>query len=381
MPQADMALAVFGRIVVEQPSSRAIGMMLRPAAPPPATITLSRGLRPSLTVISWIALIISSLAMVMIAKAVSRGLRPISRASVSITRCAARGIERHAPAVEIVRIEIAEHDAGVGHRRLVAAAAVAGRPRHGAGALRADAQQAAGVDPGDRAAAGADRCARRPSTSPPCGRSSAARASCRACRPGCRRARGRRRRWCRRCRTRWRRRRASRSWCRPGRRPAPWRARISASAPGASRPPTTCWQPPAEVPISSSPAKPPARRSSSICRRCCCISGLSEASTAVVEARRYSRTIGISSMRQRVGNAGQLLVEDAGDRLLVGAVGDRPHQADRDRLELALLQRADHLARLRLVERRARRCPASRCARRSRTCSGAGCRAADSRSE
>jgi hypothetical protein len=61
-------------------------MMFRPAAPPPATITLSRGFTPSLTVISWIALIINSLAMVMIAKAVSWGLRPISRASFSITR-------------------------------------------------------------------------------------------------------------------------------------------------------------------------------------------------------------------------------------------------------------------------------------------------------
>ena len=45
---------------------------------------------------------------------------------------------------------------GVGDGRLVAAAAVAGRARHRARRLRADAQQAAGIDPGDRAAAGAD---------------------------------------------------------------------------------------------------------------------------------------------------------------------------------------------------------------------------------
>ena len=57
-------------------------------------------------------------------------------------------------------------------------------------------------------------------------------------------------------------------------------------------------------------------------------------------------------MRQRVGNAGQLLLDDARDRQFVGAVGDRPQQADRHRLELALLQRAHHLARLVLVERR-----------------------------
>ena len=44
---------------------------------------------------------------------------------------------------------------GVGDGRLLAAAAVAGRARHGAGALRADAQRAV-LDPRDRAAAGAD---------------------------------------------------------------------------------------------------------------------------------------------------------------------------------------------------------------------------------
>ena len=37
MPHADIADAVLGRIVVLQPSSRAIGMMFNPAAPPPAT--------------------------------------------------------------------------------------------------------------------------------------------------------------------------------------------------------------------------------------------------------------------------------------------------------------------------------------------------------
>src|SRR2546428_7025866 len=51
----------------------------------------------------------------------------------------------------------AEHQIGVGDGRLVAAAAVAGRARHRLGAVRPDAQGAAVVDPGDRAAAGADR--------------------------------------------------------------------------------------------------------------------------------------------------------------------------------------------------------------------------------
>ena len=51
----------------------------------------------------------------------------------------------------------ADDDMGVGGGGLGAALAVAGRPGIGAGALRADAQHAAVIDPDDRAAAGADR--------------------------------------------------------------------------------------------------------------------------------------------------------------------------------------------------------------------------------
>ncbi len=67
-----------------------------------------------------------------------------------------RDVEPAVAAEEIVRVEIAEHEVGVGHGRLGAALAVAGRPRHRAGALRPDMQDAAGIDPRDRAAAGAD---------------------------------------------------------------------------------------------------------------------------------------------------------------------------------------------------------------------------------
>ena len=57
-----------------------------------------------------------------------------------------------------LRRDVAEHDVGVGDRRLGAAAVVADRPGQRARALRPDAQAAAVlVDPGDRAAAGADR--------------------------------------------------------------------------------------------------------------------------------------------------------------------------------------------------------------------------------
>ena len=53
-------------------------------------------------------------------------------------------------------IDAAEHDLGVRQRRPRIAAAVAGRSRHRAGAIRSDLQEPAAIDRGDRAAAGAD---------------------------------------------------------------------------------------------------------------------------------------------------------------------------------------------------------------------------------
>ncbi len=65
-------------------------------------------------------------------------------------------VEPHRAAEEEGRVDPAEQQRAVGHRRRAAAGAVAGRPRRRARALRADVEQAARVDPGDRAAAGAD---------------------------------------------------------------------------------------------------------------------------------------------------------------------------------------------------------------------------------
>ena len=64
-------------------------------------------------------------------------------------------IQPHPPAIEIIRVEPAEHHAGVetvGDRRR----AVTRRTWNGPGDLRTDPQQTAGVDPGDRSAARAD---------------------------------------------------------------------------------------------------------------------------------------------------------------------------------------------------------------------------------
>ena len=65
-------------------------------------------------------------------------------------------IKRHAPAQEETGIVIAEHEIGVGHGRLGAAHAVAGRTGIGAGRMRADLEQPDLVDRRDRAAAGTD---------------------------------------------------------------------------------------------------------------------------------------------------------------------------------------------------------------------------------
>ena len=77
-------------------------------------------------------------------------------ASRSIAASAAAGVQRQPAAGERRRADPAEHDVGVGDRRLGAAAAVAGGPGIGAGAPRPDAQDPAGVDPGDAPAARAD---------------------------------------------------------------------------------------------------------------------------------------------------------------------------------------------------------------------------------
>ena len=67
-----------------------------------------------------------------------------------------RGVDAQRTAQQCVAIQPAQHDVGVGHRRPRAAGAIRGGARIGAGTVRPDLQRAAGIDPGDRAAAGAD---------------------------------------------------------------------------------------------------------------------------------------------------------------------------------------------------------------------------------
>ena len=65
-------------------------------------------------------------------------------------------VECHLAREEVVRVQPIERDAGVGDGRLGPALAVAGRAGTGARALWPHAKRAAGVDPCDAAAAGAD---------------------------------------------------------------------------------------------------------------------------------------------------------------------------------------------------------------------------------
>ena len=66
------------------------------------------------------------------------------------------GIERDLAAGEARQIDAAEHDIGVGHRRLRAAACVAGRTRIGAGTVRSHCDAAQRIHARDRTAAGTD---------------------------------------------------------------------------------------------------------------------------------------------------------------------------------------------------------------------------------
>ena len=114
-----------------------MGMMLSPAAPPPATMMLSPGFTPSCTVISWIALIICSPASVSTAEAASSAESLSGSATFSSAWRRGGDIEAHAPAEKIARIDVAEHDGGVGDGGLTASLAVAGGAGAGARALRA----------------------------------------------------------------------------------------------------------------------------------------------------------------------------------------------------------------------------------------------------
>ena len=116
----------------------------------------SRGSMPRCTVTTWMAAAMSALTTSCTARAASASVEPEGLGHRMGQAHPRPTVESDTPPARRDRVEVAEHQVGVGHRRLGAAAAVAGRPGHGPRRPGADPQRAAGVDPRDAAAAGAD---------------------------------------------------------------------------------------------------------------------------------------------------------------------------------------------------------------------------------
>ena len=155
MPQADSTEATVGTITRGISSSRATSTACSPAAPPKLSSAKRRGSTPRRSVIRRMPSAIFRLISRKMPAAVS-SRDSFSVGGDAVDRRLARGaVELARAAEEIVGVEIAEQQVGVGDRRLRAAMAVAGRARDRAGAFRAD-LKACRVDAGDRAAAGAD---------------------------------------------------------------------------------------------------------------------------------------------------------------------------------------------------------------------------------
>ena len=98
-PQALSAPAVLGSMTRVHPSSRAIGTILSPEAPPPATMVTSRGSIPCAIVISRIAPTIFSVAMTSTAEAASSTDQPSGAAmcSANARRAASTSSESRPP--------------------------------------------------------------------------------------------------------------------------------------------------------------------------------------------------------------------------------------------------------------------------------------------
>ena len=154
IPTAERTPEAGGTSTRFMPSSSATAAPCIGPAPPKAIRVSSRGSMPRSTVITRTAPAISALATRRIPRAVSRRSRPNSSA-----RRAHRGrgvVEADPIGQRRGWVEIAEHQVGVGDRRLIPAVPVTGRPRVGARGLRPHAQRAACVAPRDAAAAGAN---------------------------------------------------------------------------------------------------------------------------------------------------------------------------------------------------------------------------------
>ncbi len=155
---AQKAPAARGSRARRLPSARATAVPCIGPAPPAATRVKVAGLWPRSMLSRSTACSRFCSSRRMTPAAASSTERPSGLASlVSMALRASVGVERDGTAGQRARAQPAQHELGVGDGRVLAAQPVGGGAGARAGALRADMQQAGIVDPGDRAAAGADR--------------------------------------------------------------------------------------------------------------------------------------------------------------------------------------------------------------------------------
>ena len=95
--------------------------MLSPAAPPPATMRQSRASRPWATVMSVSSPRISSDGDHEDGLRRASAVMPSGSATLGDRGARGAGVEHHPAAEEVVRVDVAEHERGVGDRRLGAA--------------------------------------------------------------------------------------------------------------------------------------------------------------------------------------------------------------------------------------------------------------------
>ncbi len=198
-PRAHSTPGCGGISMVRTPTSRMIAAPCSGPAPPKATSTKSRGSWPCSTDSSRVRPAMRWLTMVRIASAVCSTPRP-SR-SPSRPMAGARAVDVQPGQVlqpdRAVGVDAGQHGVHVRHGGLGAAAAEADRAGHRAGAARPDLQDAAAVEIGDGAAAGADRVHVDHRQAQRDAEVELGRARPRA---ACRRPPRRRRSWCRPCR-------------------------------------------------------------------------------------------------------------------------------------------------------------------------------------
>ena len=156
MPQAENTEAPAGTTTFLTPSSAASATPCMPPPPPKATSVKSRGSWPRLSETSFSALTMLLLAMRMMPRAASSASTPSFSPTAVDAPLRRLHVGGDLAAAEIVLVDAAEPEIGVGGGGLGAAAAIGGGAGHRAGRLRADMQLAEIVDPGDRAAAIAD---------------------------------------------------------------------------------------------------------------------------------------------------------------------------------------------------------------------------------